>query len=109
VIISQEEIKIILTNYKTAKIQGEKEIPIEDNENHDLYNALKNYYEIGMYIYKQYKENYPKVYLLGMIDGTPMSGNNFCHYFKKQRYKIWCQLQLVFEAVEYSSYNQPFY
>jgi hypothetical protein len=30
-----KEIKIILTNYKTAKIQGEKEIPIEDNANHD--------------------------------------------------------------------------
>ena len=78
-----KEIKIILTNYKTAKIQGEKEIPIEDNQSHDLYKALLNYYEIGMYIYKQYKENYPKVYLLGLNDGTPMSGNNFCHYFKK--------------------------
>jgi hypothetical protein len=78
-----KEIKIILTNYKTAKIQGEKEIPIEDNANHDLYNALKNYYDIASYIYKQSTVNYPKVYLLGMIDGTPMTGNNFCHYFKK--------------------------
>jgi len=78
-----KEIKIILTNYKTAKIQGEKEIPIEDNKTHDIYNALKNYYDIGLHVYKQYRENYPKVYLLSMTDGTPMSGNNFCHYFKK--------------------------
>ena len=78
-----KEIKLILTNYKTAKIQGEKEIPIEDNENHDLYNTILAYYDIGMYIYKQYREGYPKVYLLSMIDGTPMTANNFCHYFKK--------------------------
>lgn len=77
-----KEIKLILTNYKTAKIQGEKEIPIEDNQSHDLYKALLAYYEIGSYIYKQYKENYPKVYLLGIIDGTAMTANNFCHYFK---------------------------
>jgi hypothetical protein len=78
-----KEIKIILTNYKTAKIQGEKEIPLEDNDKHELYNALSNYYDIGSYIYKQTTANYPKVYLLGLIDGSPMSGNNFCHYFKK--------------------------
>jgi hypothetical protein len=77
-----KEIKLILTNYKTAKIQGEKEIPLEDNENHDLYNALFMYYEIGAYMFKQYKENYPKVYLLCFNDGSPMSGNSFCQYFK---------------------------
>lgn len=78
-----KEIKLILTNYKTAKIQGEKEIPIEDNAKHELFNALKIYFDIGYEIYNMQLNKYPKIYLLSMIDGTPMTANNFCHYFKK--------------------------
>jgi hypothetical protein len=44
---------------------------------------MKAYYDVARYIYKQTSENYPKVYLLSMIGGTPMTANNFCHYFKK--------------------------
>jgi hypothetical protein len=78
-----KEIKLILTNYKTAKIQGEKEIPIGDNDKHELFNALKVYFDIGYEIYNLPLDKYPKVYLYCKYDGTPLDANNFCHYFKK--------------------------